>query len=145
VNPAQLKVCLPDFWIFRITEDGSDLVCTLAGESIREAWGHSIIGGRPVDLWGPADGNVVRSRLLRAAREPALIHGRTGIIPKAGAGKLAQRLMLPLADDAGKPYGVMGMTNYVYDRHLDRDLPVPVPIYSTVYPCIHLPQGLPET
>lgn len=147
LDPALLKPCLPDFWIFRIADSGNDLVCTLAGENIRDAWGHSIIGGRPVDLWGAGDGDLVRERLLRAAREPALIHGRTGITPKTGASKLAQRLMLPLCDDAGAAYGVMGMTQFVYDHSRDA-LPTgtseaPI-LFSTFYPCDNLPDTAPD-
>ncbi len=143
VNPAEIKPCLPDLWIFRITDSGDDMVCTLAGEGLREAWGFSIIGSRPVDLWGKESGGIARDRLLVSARAPAVIHGRTDITPRSGPAKLAQRLMLPLADDAGAPYGVMGMTLFAYDRHLDQDLPVALPLHTSAYPCASLPAELP--
>ncbi len=140
IDPALIKPCLADLWIFRIADTADDLVCTLAGENIRETWGYSIIGARPVDLWGPDDGEVVRQRLLRVARTPGLVHGCTGITPRTGASKLAHRLMLPLADEAGQPYGVIGVTYYVYDRSRDPQQPGDATLqFTRFYACAGLP------
>lgn len=149
VDPAALKPGLPTIWIWRLSDDQATLTCTLAGEEVQAAWGRSIIGNDPLTLWGPQAGRVVRERLKRVALLPAVVHGRTAITPvSAGgapldAGKSAERLILPLANDRGQPFGVIGMTLYRYDR-LAADSPAPaVLLKSWRYPCAALPQGLP--
>lgn len=150
VDPAALKSGLPTIWIWRLSEDRSTLTCTLAGEEVQAAWGRSIIGNDPLTLWGPQAGLIVRERLKRVALVPAIIHGRTTITPvSAGgapldAGKSAERLILPLATEDGRPFGVIGMTLYRYDR-LAADSPSPVVLLkSWRYPCAALPETLPD-
>jgi len=114
------------------------------------AWGRSIIGNDPLTLWGPQAGLIVRERLKRVALIPAIVHGRTTITPvSAGgapldAGKSAERLILPLATEDGRPFGVIGMTLYRYDRLLSADSHAPALLLkSWRYPCARLPVGLP--
>lgn len=144
IDPAALKDCLPHLWIFRLDEAGEDLTCTLAGEAIREAWGFSIQGMSPTRLWGEVDGNIARQRLLRAAIVPGIIHGRTGITPGGELKRIAERLMLPLVDDNGRPYGTMGMTFFAYPRREEGAPPIPPMLHSTLYPCAALPAAYTE-
>lgn len=143
IDPGLLKPCLPDMWLFRLMEGGKDLVCTLAGENIREAWGFSIIGKRPEELWGETAGRVARSRMARAAKRPALIHGLTGILPDGTEGKAAERLILPLVDDAAAPWGALGITCFRFNPIQDRGRIVGPVMHSTLYPCADLPKEPP--
>lgn len=150
IDPAALKSGLPMIWIWRLSDDQTTLTCTLAGEEVQAAWGRSIIGNDPISLWGQQAGLVVRERLRRVALIPAIVHGRTAITPVTTGGapmdadKSAERLILPLAAEEGRPFGVIGMTIYRYDR-LSAANPSPtVLLKSWRYPCRSLPETLPD-
>lgn len=143
VDPAAIKPCLPMIWMWRLNEARDGVVCTLAGEEVNRAWGFSIIGRDPVSLWGPEAGGIVLDRLIRAALIPALFHGRTGIVPAAASGLTAERLILPLRNDDGSPFGIFGITMYRYDQSSDdKKRPIPM-LVSHRHPCASLPAELP--
>lgn len=143
--PAEIVPCLPQLWIFRLAENNTALACTLAGERLNEDWGFSIRGKAPVDLWGPELGGLVTGRLLRVALTPGIAIGRSGVTPRPDpVGPLyAERLMLPLCDDAGAPWGAMGIT--VFHRHqlIDGPQVVPMSARAWMHPCADLPNEPP--
>lgn len=145
VVPSEIVPCLPQLWIFRLADDRSRVVCSLAGEQLNEDWGFSIMGKDPMALWGPEIGGIVNERLKRVALTPGVIYGRSNITPRTGvAGPLyAERLMLPLCDDAGQPYGAMGITVFHRNRLLDDPQVVPPSQQAWLYPCADLPAAPP--
>lgn len=145
IDPASLKPCLPLAWIWRLTPDHRSLTCTLAGEEVQAAWGRGIIGNDPISLWGPEAGLVVRERLRRVALIPAIVHGRSSILPEGSPtqGKFAERLILPLTNDDSRPFGVIGMTLYRYDPISAAGQLPTVLLKSWRYPCSALPASLP--
>jgi hypothetical protein len=56
---------------------------------------------------------------------------------------VARRLMLPLRDEAGAPYGVIGLTLLGYDRRRDQPQTAPMLVRAWRYPCTDLPPDLP--
>lgn len=146
VDPAAIIPCLPELWIFRLSEDRSHVVCTLAGDRLNEAWGFSIMGKTPMDLWGPEQGSLANERLKRAALLPAIVHGTSSLTPATDipGTRLAQRLMLPLRDDAGAPYGTIGLTLLGYDRRRDQPQAAPMLVRAWRHPCADLPSDLPQ-
>jgi hypothetical protein len=145
VDPSSIIPCLPELWIFRLSEDRSHVVCSLAGDRLNEAWGFSIMGKTPMDLWGPEQGGLANERLKRVALLPAILHGTSSLTPTTDipGTRLARRLMLPLCDDAGAPYGVIGLTLLGYDRRRDQPQAAPMLVLAWRYPCADLPAGLP--
>ncbi|WP_300299554.1 PAS domain-containing protein [Ferrovibrio sp.] len=145
VDPASIIPCLPELWIFRLSEDRSHVVCSLAGDKLNEAWGFSIMGKTPMELWGPEQGGIVNERLKRVALIPAIVHGTSSITPVSDlpGTRLARRLMLPLCDDAGAPYGAIGLTLLGYDRRRDQPQAAPLLVQAWRHPCADLPPDLP--
>lgn len=146
VDPAAIIPCLPELWIFRLSEDRSHVVCTLAGDRLNEAWGFSIMGKTPMDLWGPEQGSLANERLKRVALLPAIVHGTSSLTPATDipGTRLAQRLMLPLRDDTGAPYGTIGLTLLGYDRRRDQPQAAPMLVRAWRHPCADLPPDLPQ-
>jgi hypothetical protein len=145
VDPAGIIPCLPELWIFRLSEDRSHVVCTLAGDKLNEAWGFSIMGKTPMELWGAEQGSLANERLKRVALLPAIVHGTSSLTPATDipGTRLAQRLMLPLRDDAGAPYGAIGLTLLGYDRRRDQPQTAPMLVRAWRHLCADLPSGLP--
>lgn len=145
VDPAAIIPCLPELWIFRLSEDRSHVVCSLAGDKLNEAWGFSIMGKTPMELWGPEQGGIVNERLKRVALIPAIVHGTSSITPVSDlpGTRVARRLMLPLCDDEGAPYGAIGLTLLGYDRRRDQPQAAPLLVQAWRHPCADLPPNLP--
>jgi hypothetical protein len=145
VVPSEIVPCLPQLWIFRLADDNSRVVCSLAGEQLNQDWGFSIMGKDPMALWGPEVGAIVNARLKRVALTPGVIYGRSNITPRTGAAgaMYAERLMLPLGDDSAQPYGAMGITVFHRNRLLDDPQVVPPSQQAWLYPCYDLPAELP--
>jgi len=145
VDPAAIVACLPELWIFRLADDNTRMVCSLAGDRLNEAWGFSIMGKDPMALWGPELGGFINARLKRVALLPAIIHGRSGITPAGDlpGTRTARRLMLPLCDDRGAAYGALGLTLLDFDRRRDQPHAAPPLARAWRYPCADLPPGLP--
>lgn len=141
VDPAAIVPCLPQLWIFRLDAGRGRMVCSLAGDRLNEAWGFSIIGKDPVDLWGAQDGGFINARLCRVALIPALIYGRSGFTPAGDVpgSRVARRLMLPLCDDAGAPYGAFGVTLLDFDPRRHEPQAPPPMMRAWRYPCADLP------
>jgi hypothetical protein len=145
VDPAAIVPCLPELWMFRLTDGNRRVVCSLSGEKLNEAWGRSIMGRDPMDLWGPEVGALINRRLCRVALTPAILYGYSGNTPAglAYGGRVVRRLMLPLCDDTGAPYGVMGVTLLDFDRDRHRPETAPPLIRAWRHPCADLPGSLP--
>lgn len=143
LDPAAIKSCLPHVWLFQYLADSDSFVCRLSGEQVNEAWGSNIAGKRPQDFM-PADSaaiaQVIYRRILFA---PALHVSYRRIEPRYLREKGAERLVVPLSDARGQPYGIFGLSLYHFDPITEADLPPHVGPDVTYYPCADLPAGVP--
>ncbi|MBX3455219.1 PAS domain-containing protein [Ferrovibrio sp.] len=143
IDPGQLKPCLPYLWIYRWLPQQDDFFCSLSGEAVNDAWGRSIRNRFLRDIMSTEDAGVLRQRYRHVMDTPAIHISRRPIQPHLQLGKDSERLILPLADDAGQVLGVFGMTLYHYDRVTEADKPIHPRREIEAYACADLPRGLP--
>lgn len=138
IVPAAMSACLPYVWIYRWRAERQDFENVLAGEEINYVWGYSIRGKFMDELFGD-DAPVLRRRWHDLLDRPAIAYGRlTGEIA-LGQYRPAERLSLPLLDDADRPYGILGISIYQVDRMRAEALKIPPPLQVLVVPCRDLP------
>ncbi|GAB4185472.1 MAG: hypothetical protein OHK0024_25680 [Thalassobaculales bacterium] len=116
LDPLAMPAALPILWLFRREEDGT-FILTLAGEAIREVWGANRLMRRPVaELFPPDMWPALKARCDRILDLPAVQHAHRQLAPqRVGAHRSAERLMLPLADDNGRPTHILGASAYRLD------------------------------
>jgi hypothetical protein len=143
IDPATIKSCLPHVWLIQHRRQEGDFICTLAGEKVNEAWGQSVIG-KPLTTFMPSDyAESCVSQYREIMQRPALLVSRRRINPLERSEKAAERLVAPLSDDEGRPYGVFGMTLYYFDPVTQARDVVDVTGETLFYNCADLPNGLP--
>lgn len=138
IAPAAIKPCLPYVWIYRWRPEQSTFQNVLAGEEINLAWTFSIQGKFMEELFG-ADAPRLYERWHHLLHRPAVAYGRLSGELAHGRYKRAERLNMPLTDDAGEPYGIFGITIYEFDRLHADDSAIPPPLDVVVVPCEDLP------
>ncbi|WP_428248803.1 hypothetical protein [Ferrovibrio sp.] len=143
INPAALRDCLPFLWINRWDAARQDFVCTLAGEGVIQAWGVNIIGRTAAEVMGPALGLRLNLRYRAALGIPAVQFGLRTIVPPDVTQKQSTRLVLPLSDAEGAPYGVLGLTLYDYALPEHGGPEVTPEQEMELYACAGLPRALP--
>jgi hypothetical protein len=139
IDPAQIGPCLPFVWMYRYDPVTGDFTCTLAGDEINTAWGGSIIGMRLQDFMPAGMALSLRVHYRSVLTIPALLHSGLRIVPELAVTKLARRLVAPLTRDDGTPFGVFGISVYVYDRARQMDAPVGPMGDAVLYDCTVLP------
>lgn len=142
IDPAAIKPCLPNIWMFRWRPELQDFVCTLAGEAVISAWGQPMIG-RSLEQIRPRAADLVRQRYGSILNLPALQSTHRSMGSDGDSVKAAFRLVLPLLTDGGEAYGVIGMTQYRYDPLRDDGKPVDIDAEVKFYRCADLPRDLP--
>jgi hypothetical protein len=143
LDPAAMKACLPHIWLAQYAAGHDDFVFRLAGEQVNEAWGARITGKRPRDFMSPASAATASRIYRRILFTPAVHVGYRRIEPVERQEKGAERLVVPLSDGEGRPWGIFGMSLYVFDPVTQADLPPAVSPDVTYYPCRDLPDGIP--
>lgn len=143
IDPAALRDSLPHVWIYRWNPESSTFICTLAGEAVSDAWGHSLIGKRLQDFARPEDAAVIEARYRDVLEVPGIQYSCRRVAPPGQAERAAERLIVPLSDADGRPYGVFGISLYRFDPVAAIDKPVLVNLDAVLYPCAALPAGLP--
>ncbi|MEK9970563.1 MAG: PAS domain-containing protein [Ferrovibrio sp.] len=143
LDPLAIKSCLPHIWLAQYVADIEDFMFRLAGEQVNEAWGINITGKRPRDFMAPASAAAAGSIYRRILFTPAIHVGYRRIEPTERQEKGAERLVVPLCDPEGRPWGIFGMSLYVFDPVTQADMPPYVGPDVTYYPCIDLPAGTP--
>ena len=140
IDPIAIKSCLPHVWMVQYQAEIDDFRCTLAGEAVNQAWGMSI-GGKRLSDYMPA-GMLQRAMASyrRMLAVPALQVSCRSITRADAMEHGAERLILPVSDDSGRPYGVFGISLY-YFADEDRTMtPQHVQGGDVVfYPCAALP------
>ncbi len=143
IDPTILRELLPHVWIYRWNAEGNAFVCTLAGEAVRDAWGHNLIGKRLQDFARPDDASVIEARYRDVLEMPGIQYSWRRVTPPGQTERSAERLIVPLSDAEGRPYGVFGISLYRFDPVAAAERPVLVNQDAVIYPCATLPADLP--
>lgn len=145
IDPGAIRNCLPNVWIYQYLPDEDDFVCTLSGEGVNQAWGHSLIGKRVSQIMPTAIKDRVQLLYHSMLMMPAVQFSRRRILPNDGVAQSADRLIVPLSRDDGSPYGIFGITVYHLGRQITFGDPCDIQGDVTFYDCNTLPQTLPQT
>lgn len=144
IDPAALSGLLAHVWMYRWVAEDDAFVCSLAGEAVQEAWGRSLIGKRLQDFARPDDATIIDARYRDVIEIPAIQYSRRRVVPSDQVEREAERLILPLSDAEGRPYGVFGISIYRFDPVVATGRPMIVNADAVIYRCDTLPAGLPE-
>lgn len=143
LDPVAIRSCLAHIWLAQYVPAEDNFIFRLAGEGVNEAWGANITGRRPEDFMSPSSAAVARQIYRRILLTPAVHVGYRRIVPADRQEKGAERLVVPLSDAEGGPWGIVGMSLYHFDPVTEANLPPYVGPDVTYYPCAGLPAGIP--
>ncbi len=143
LDPVEIRVCLAHIWLAQYLPDEANFVFRLAGEQVNEAWGANITGKRPGEFMSPASAVTASQIYRRILLTPAVHVGYRRIEPAERQEKGAERLVVPLSDVDGGPWGIVGMSLYHFNPVTQADLPPYVGPDVTYYPCSGLPAEAP--
>lgn len=143
LDPVAIRGCLAHIWLAQYSAAEDDFVFRLAGERVNEAWGTNITGKRSGEFMAPASAATARQIYRRILLTPAVHVGYRRIEPAERQQKGAERLVVPLSDPGGGPWGIVGMSLYHFNPVTQADLPPYVGPDVTYYPCRGLPAGTP--
>jgi len=143
IDPSILRACLPDVWLFQYLRDEDRFVCTLAGERVNDAWGQSLIGKTPQQFMKPESAAIAQDIYRRIVLTPALHVSHRRIAPAGRHEKGAERLVVPLSDGQGQPYGIFGLSLYHFDPVTEAAHEPYVGNDVTYYACDALPEQSP--
>ena len=143
IDPIAIKSCLPNVWMMQHLADSGDFRCTLAGEAVNQAWGQSIIGKRACEYMPASMQRRAQDTYRLMLSMPALQVSHRPITRADAMQQSAERLVLPVSDEWGKPYGVFGMTLYFLGTQSRIGNPQDIQGDVAFYPCATLPAGLP--
>lgn len=144
IDLAAIKTCLPNIWLYRFLPEENEFVCTVSGEKVNEAWGTSLMGKRLGEIMPPSMMPFTLLLYRRMLEIPAIQTSRRLIAPPGGIEQSSERLIVPLCDDARRPYGVLGVTVYSLGglaQLMSRS--EEVEDEATLYPCSGLAGSLP--
>ena len=143
LDPVAIRACLPHIWLAQYLPDEDGFVFRLAGEGVNEAWGTNITGKRPAQFMPPASAATAGQIYRRILLTPAVHVGYRRIEPAERQEKGAERLVLPLSDAGGGPWGIIGMSLYHFNPLTQAGLPPSVGRDVTYYACAGLPAEAP--
>lgn len=143
IDPVAIRGCLANVWLYQYLPEEEDFLCTLAGEQVNLAWGQSLMGRRISQYMSPAMLARVPDLYRRMMSLPAIQVSRRRITPASGVEQSAERVIVPLSDNAGRPWGVFGLTLYQLGGQARITDPAVFQGKVTLYPCADLPSDLP--
>ncbi|QDO97331.1 PAS domain-containing protein [Ferrovibrio terrae] len=143
LDPVDIKACLAHIWLAQYLPGEDSFVFRLAGERVNEAWGANITGKRSEEFMPAASAVTATQIYRRILLTPAVHVGYRRIEPAERQEKGAERLVVPLSDADGGPWGIVGMSLYHFNPVTEADLPPYVGPDVTYYPCAGLPSGSP--
>ncbi|HEX6960156.1 MAG TPA: PAS domain-containing protein [Ferrovibrio sp.] len=144
IDPTILKPCLPHVYLMRYDAAADLFVCTLSGEKINEAWGTSLMHKTPQQFMAAPAAARAQRIYRRIVTEPAVHvgHRHRGAAGETAA-KAADRLVVPLCDDAGRPWGLFGLSLYHFNPVTEAEVAPHIGPEVTYYPCKDLPRDPP--
>lgn len=143
IDPAALKPCLPHVYLMRYDQPNDTFVCTLSGEKVNEAWGTTLIGKRPQDFMPASSAALATEIYRRIVLTPTLHVGHRHFGPLERPEKAAERIVVPLSDSEGRPYGLFGLSLYHFNPITEAEYAPHVGSNVTDYLCADLPKDLP--
>lgn len=143
IDPGAIRDCLPNVWIHQYLPDQDDFICTLAGESVNQAWGRSLIGKRVSQIMPAPIRERVQLLYRRMLMMPAVQFSQRRILPTDRLVQSADRLIVPLSRDDGSPYGIFGITIYHLGTETSLSDPRDIQGNVTFHDCNTLPATLP--
>lgn len=113
-DPLNVPALLPSIWIYEHDPEADVFRCRLAGERVNDAWGGSIARKTSLEILGAADNQAVVA-VWRSVLGTPLIH--YGNEERLSGTKLyaAERVVMPLENDAGEPAFILGISLYKLD------------------------------
>lgn len=113
VDPVELARArlLPYAWLVERTA-GRGFVYRLAGEEINTVHRRSLAGRTLDEVFEPKVGAVISRLWNRTLDEGLMIHNFGSMFAEPYSLYSGERVILPLADDGGRPAFIMGVTDY---------------------------------
>jgi len=143
IDPVAIRGCLANVWLYQYLPDEDDFLCTLAGEAVNQAWGRNLKGQRISNFMSPAMLARVPALYRRMMDIPAIQVSLRQISPADGVEQSAERLVVPLSDATGRPWGVFGLTLYYLGPQARMTDQAGMPGHVVLYPCADLPDSAP--
>jgi hypothetical protein len=143
IDPATLKPCLPYVYLMRYDPAFDTFICTLSGELVNQAWGTTLMGKRPHDFMPASSAALANEIYRRIVLTPILHVGHRHSGSPDVPVKAAERLVVPLSDADGRPYGLFGLSVYHFDPIAEATYAPHVGSNFTEYFCADLPADLP--
>jgi len=117
IDVASLDEIEDIVWLYRLEAEARSFRCVMAGETVRAAWQRvDMVGATIADLLGAPIHPIVRDFWLHLVDRPAVMHGSVLCSPSPWERmqrQSAERLVLPLWQRDGRPWGLVGATSYV--------------------------------
>ena len=133
-DPLRTPDLLSSVWLYRYDEGPKDFVCQLAGEDVNDAWGGSIRGKTMREIVGERDYPIMIERWTRIVSTPLVHYGAASERLSELNTRRAERLLLPLTDDAGQAIFMLGISLYRIETP-DRGHPALTPEDIVQVPC----------
>lgn len=117
-DPTGMPRLLREMWIYERDPLQGGFTCRLAGEAVNRAWGFSLRGRTSGEIFPAADHDLIVGIWCDILDTP-LVH--YGIRERLTGTSLysAERMVVPLADAAGRPTFVLGITRYALGSRED--------------------------
>lgn len=136
-DPTGVPSLLGSVWLYRYEPDRGDYVCRLAGEDIKAAWHGNLRGLSLREIVGAEDHAVVMARWRQIVAGPLIQYGAAAEQGGDGQQLRVERLVLPLASEAGDLDHMLGLSLYALaSPNLTRA--VLVPGATIQIPCVDL-------
>lgn len=121
-----LRALIPHLFLYDYNPGDHAFTLRVAGEDIRRLLPNSV-AGVPLDrIMPPAFFPEVHNRYRQVCERPAILHAIGRVFLNLGGSGVGERIALPLADEQGKVYQLLGATLYKlgdqqYGSRFERD------------------------
>lgn len=115
----RLRALVPNLFLYDYNPGDRSFTLRVAGEEIRRLLPNSIAGMPLNRIMPPAFFPEVLRRYRRVCEEPAALHAIGRVFLNLGGAGIGERIVLPLADEQGKVYQLLGATLYELGDHKD--------------------------
>lgn len=114
--PADLAPIMPFAFLYDFDAGSRDFTLRLAGEEIRQMLPGARRGASLRDVMPGDSYDVVRERYLNVACRPAVLVAVGQVFIRLNRPVSGERLVLPLSDDGGNVFQVLGATIYDFSH-----------------------------
>ncbi len=114
-----LRALIPHLFLYDYNPSDHGFTLRVAGEEIRRLLPNCVAGMPLNRIMPPAFFPEVLRRYQRVCEEPAALHAIGRVFLNLGGAGIGERIVLPLADEQGKVYQLLGATLYELGDHKD--------------------------